>query len=229
MMKIEAYSPKAGEEKINSVSSVIFLGNVHTFKGISPVIFAYGPQSGIGELFAWGAYSWPTIFPFEQKTIDEILLVLQSAARVKWGLQPKNDLFKYRQPEIIQGIGAKELSSFKFIFDDETVIITDVEDFLVFLEDASGKSFAADGWGSEKKALLFYGTKQLYGEEIKDLLCAAIYGEFTDIAEKMLKSFRVNKAARADGIILTPEAWEQLAKEKFVRESSTGNREASPS
>ena len=105
------------------------------------------------------------------------------------------------------------------------MVIGGIEECLVFLEEDGKKKFGADGPGSEKKALLFHGAEKLYGPEVRDMLKFIIYGPFPDIAERMLQSFRAQ--GREGGLTLTPEAWEYLAKDKFIRESGSGKREVS--
>ena len=114
---------------------------------------------------------------------------------------------------------------FDITFEGVHFVIDGVGDSLLFVEEGGEKKFGSDGWGSEKKALIFSATERLYGKKFRELLEAAIYGPFTQVAAKMLQSFRAQ--GREGGITLTPEAWDELAKEKFLRESAEGKRESS--
>src|SRR3989338_8508710 len=152
------------EEKIENAESLIILGTREGDE--SPVIFFRGPTNKIVELFAWGAHSWPSMMPFDARTSTVIENILWAAAKEKWG-DPVPVAYFYLYPqEILKDARRKTASGTQFdiTFEGAHFNIDGIENSLVFVEEGGMKKFGSDGWGSEKKALIFSATERLYGK-----------------------------------------------------------------
>ena len=82
-MEVSIRWKRGNEEKVENIESLIILGTREGNE--SPVMFFRGPANKIAELFAWGAYSWPSMIPFDTKTSTLIENILWAAAKEKWG------------------------------------------------------------------------------------------------------------------------------------------------
>lgn len=221
-MRVEIEWRRDNKEILSEVSSLVFLGNVKS-DGVRQIVFVHGLCKEVGELLAWGAYSW-SLLPFDVDTRLAIERILLEAADAKWGPEQSGTIFTHVDPRIteIKLLGdISKLSRFKFLLDKDQVTLCGVEDCLLFIKVRGENKFGADGWGSEKKGLLFFGTEILYGTEVRDKLKFAIFGPFAALADNMLSSFR-SQGRVAGALTLTPEAWERLAQERYLAQRDRG-------
>ncbi|MDZ4260435.1 MAG: hypothetical protein U1A25_02110, partial [Candidatus Sungbacteria bacterium] len=162
-------------EVVENVEAIVLL--LHNRKGSFAVIM--GSQCRVHELFRVGCLSWPMFIPWQEDTAEAMQELLADHAS-----QDTDDVLIVSQELITreyanpadQGAVAYELHHINIPGVPSSFVLSGIDDALLFASVEGREIVVADGWGSEKTQLMFFGASVLFNKEVADVLENIVYG-----------------------------------------------------
>lgn len=215
-----------GAEIVRNAEAIVLL--LHNSKGLYS--FMAGPKNIIHKLFIECSLRWPSVVDWGEDAKQRIRDILgpNVSDDNSTFYNISNDLItnEYKTPDngkisfFIRDMEAENGSSL-------SINITGIDDALISVWIDEQALVASNGWGSEKRELMFYGAEVLFGHKISYQLREAVLGkreidlgdgriveiDLTDLARKSLNTWR-NHRTEPGEIALSAEMWEKLAEEK---------------
>lgn len=225
-MKLErSISGCSDVETAENVEALIFL--LHNAK--DTYSFIVGPKNLVHKLFIECSLRWP-IVGWEEEIGQKILEVLEP------NVSDDTSTIYHISKDLIngeyetRGSGNIGFSVKEARTQNGSILalnISGIDDTLISAWSSGKALVGANGWGSEKRELMFYGAEVLFGPNVSYQLREAVLGrrevdlgdgkitqiDLTNLARKSLDMWRNHKAEPGE-IILSAEMWEKLAEER---------------
>jgi len=207
---------------IESVDVIVLL--VHNENGLFH--FIKGSKRVVHKIFVEGSLRWPCYAPWREETKEAIMDVLNPHCCESEGeIVLVSDSMELYANSLATGRVNFSIDNVFLVERIPTRFVCVADDALMFLSSQGKVTVAGDGWPSEKKELMFYGARVLFGEETAGQLEEAVFGkrilprsgeneemviiDLTLFHRQLVKTRRANRDV--GDVVLAPTSWEALA------------------